>query len=75
MLFGHAIAKAALRVSLASKAIELMRRTVGESDKRIMMRDLLGYDPNVPLVPRNTLAYQAIIAGEIDDVFSTEQPE
>lgn len=48
-MFGHGLARAALKVSLADRAFRLLRRTAGKGPKRRFMGELLGYDPFRPL--------------------------
>jgi len=48
--FGHGIAKAALKVSLARQAIQLLRDAGGTSAKNKIMADVLGYDPGKALI-------------------------
>ena len=50
-LFGHGIAKAGLKVSLAGQAIRMIRGADGRMRSNQIMADLLGYDPRAPLIP------------------------
>lgn len=51
MVFGHGIAIAALKVSVAANAIRLMRGSTGRTKQGQIMSDLVGYDIGAPLIP------------------------
>lgn len=46
--FGHGIAKAGMKVSLAAKAFNLLKGAATKSEKRKIMAEILGYDPSAP---------------------------
>ena len=59
VLFGHGIAKAAMRVTLAGQVIALIRRVSGQTERNRIMGEILGYDPSTPLIPTTP----AVISG------------
>jgi len=60
-IWGHGIAKGAVRVSLGAQAIGLMRRAVGKSPKQRIMADVLGYNPVTPLIPLSPVVIGGVI--------------
>lgn len=72
-MFGHEIAQAAMRRSLAEAAI-MRLRGAGISGRRRMYNMLMQHDPTAPLIPKDSLAFAAIVAGAGSDVFSTSLP-
>lgn len=72
-LFGHQIAKAAMRRSIAESAIQYLRGT-GGGERRAIIREMLGYDPNKAIIPKKSLAFGAFAAEQANDVFSTDNP-
>jgi hypothetical protein len=69
--FGHEIAQAAMRRSLAEAVIARLRGTAA-GGKRKMYQELMRYDPNTAMIPKNSLAFAAIVSGHMSDVFSTD---
>lgn len=59
IMFGHKIAKAAMRVRLATQAFGQLRRLKDKSKQRKFLGELLGYDPYKPLIPTGTLPITA----------------
>lgn len=49
-LFGHEIAQGSLRVGLARQALGVIRGVVGKSRQRKVMSEIMGYDPDAPLI-------------------------
>ena len=78
VLFGHQIAKAALKVSLATKLIKVMQGT-GKSERRALLAELTGIDPSKALIPKSSVYGGAIIAdqisGAIEDEMKKKDPE
>lgn len=58
-MFGHGISKAAMKVSLASAAITRMRKAGSASEKRKIMGEVLGYDPDAPILPKRLVVLGA----------------
>ena len=50
-MFGHGIAQQGFKVNLAYRAINAMRGQASATRQRQIMADMLGYDPNMPLIP------------------------
>lgn len=68
-LFGHGISRAALKVNLASAAISRMRKAGAKSEKRKIMGEVLGYDPDAPILPKRLVPLGAAgpaVTGEIE---------
>lgn len=57
-MFGHGIARGALKVNLARRAFDALQQ---RSNKRAFLGEVLGYDPRAPLLPKTP----AIIGGGI----------
>src|SRR3990167_5601411 len=70
-LFGHAIARAGMKVSLAKQALDFIRGS-GRSEHRKLMAELLGYDPSSPLISNTSLAASSIILAEADEIEPVE---
>lgn len=70
VLFGHAIARAALKVSLGAQAISLMK-TLSHAQQKALMAELLGYNPYSPVIPLSSVAAGGIVADQIERI--TEQ--
>lgn len=52
ILFGHEIAKGAVKVSLGSNLMNMVRAASGTSPKKLMISDFTGYDITKPLIPK-----------------------
>lgn len=52
ILFGHEIAKGAVKVNLGTNLMNMVRSTVGSSPKQLMVSDFTGYDITKPLLPK-----------------------
>lgn len=50
-IFGHQIAKSAMKVSLASQAMGLLRAATGKTERQRILSEILGYDVTTPLLP------------------------
>lgn len=74
-IFGHAIAKAALKQSMAENIIGVLRSR-GSGAAGRMYKELMGYDPDKPMIPAKSLAYFTLLSGSAHDgdVFSTPDP-
>lgn len=70
-LFGHGIAKAALKVNIARSAFNMMRRSGDRSARKQIMGDVLGYDPYAPILPKS----MAIIGGVTQSGMDTSQQD
>ena len=70
LLVGHAIAKAQVKVGLVSNFIGALKKVTTRSEKRVMMAEILGYDPKAPLfkitVATNTGAITSGAKQEVD---------
>jgi len=51
VMFGHGIARAAMKVSLANQVMKYMRSAAGKSERTRIMGDILGYDPGASMIP------------------------
>lgn len=74
-LFGHAIAKAALRVKFAKKAFQTLSKLKDGSRRRAMMGEVLGYDPFKPLIPPKMgqiLSYEST-ADSVTDIIDAQE--
>jgi len=71
-MFGHKLARAAMRVSIARSTFDFLRGAGGQRKK--LLQELSGYNPNTPIVPRRTVAYSAIISQEVSDRFGVKEP-
>jgi hypothetical protein len=60
-LFGHDIAQAAMKRTLAETALVKLRG-MGSAQRRKVLQALGGYDPNTPLMPKGTFAAGALMA-------------
>jgi len=56
VLFGHEIAKGAVRVNLGTNLLNLVRSTAGLSNKQRLLSEALGYDITSPLLPKAPVA-------------------
>lgn len=65
-IFGHGIAKAGMKVSIASQVLGLVRRASGKSDKQRVISEILGYDTSAPLIPLSPAFVGAGIQTGID---------
>ena len=61
ILFGHEIAKGAVRVNLGTNLLNAVRSTAGSSPKQLMISDFTGYDITKPLLPKAPVAIGATI--------------
>lgn len=60
-LWGNALAQGAMKVSFGAQALKLMQRAVSKSDKRRVMESVLGYDPNITLLPATPAAIGGMV--------------
>jgi len=60
ILFGHEIAKGAVRVNLGTNLMNIARSTVGSSPKQLLISDFTGYDITKPLLPKAPGAIGAV---------------
>lgn len=67
-LLGHGIARAALKVNLAERAFNLLRRVPERSRRRQFMGDILGYDPFAPVIRPSAVGLPAAGQAAIDEV-------
>ena len=65
-IFGHGIAKAGMKVSIASQVLGLLRRASGKSEKQQIISEILGYDTTQPLIPLSPAFVGAGIQTGID---------
>jgi len=65
-IFGHEIAKAGMKVSIASQALGLIRRAAGKTDQQRIISEMLGYDTTKPLIPLSPAFVGAGIQTGID---------
>jgi hypothetical protein len=65
-MFGHQISQAGLRVRVATAMIKILRGT-GESERRAILSDMLGYNPKVPLVPKSGPIAASIFLAELEE--------
>lgn len=66
MLFGHEIAKSAVKVNIGTQLMNLVRSTVGKSPKQRILSEFVGYDINKPLLPKSPVAIGAGVQTGID---------
>lgn len=55
ILFGHEIAKGAVRVNLGTNLMNIIRGTAGSSPKQLLISDFTGYDITKPLLPKTPI--------------------
>lgn len=68
-LFGHGISRAAMKVSIATQAFARLRSAGSTNEKRRILGEVVGYDPDAPLIPKRALLYGSagpVITGEIE---------
>ena len=63
LMIGNKLAKAAVRVSLGARVLRMIRESASKSDKRLIMGELLGYDPFRPPLSGLFAGTAAITAG------------
>lgn len=56
LVLGNSLARNASLIELGTSAIRLIGRIRGKRKKRAFLGQMLGYDPNVPLIPKAQLA-------------------
>jgi hypothetical protein len=66
-IFGHAIAKAGLKVNLAKKAFGMIRAVSGKSAKNQIMAEILGYNPGASLLPKSPIVIGGAIQTGLDE--------
>ena len=66
ILFGHEIAKGAVRVNLGTNLMNIVRGTAGSSPKQLMISDFTGYDITRPLLPKAPVAIGATVQSGIN---------
>jgi len=49
--FGHGIAKAAMKVSIAGQLMKMLRAAAGKTEKQKILSEILGYDTTKSLIP------------------------
>lgn len=67
-MFGHGMARQALKVNLARKIFDAAKN---KSNKRAFMSEVLGYDPNKPLIPKSP----AVIGGTTQTLQRQEEEQ
>jgi len=60
-LFGHGIAKAGMKVSIASQLLGLMRQATGKTERAQILSEILGYDVTQPLIPVAPIGASGVI--------------
>lgn len=60
---GHQIARKGYIVANLRQILRAVREGIfGSSQKQLMYRELLGYDPDIPIISKKSLAYTAIVS-------------
>lgn len=58
-MFGHGISRAAMKVNIAQQVFSRMRAAGSNKEKREVMGEVLGIDPNSPILPKRMILYGA----------------
>tara|TARA_R110002094_G_scaffold157781_2_gene144044 strand:+ start:10891 stop:12681 length:1791 start_codon:yes stop_codon:yes gene_type:complete len=66
ILFGHEIAKGAVRVNLGTNLMNIVRGTAGSSPKQLLISDFTGYDITKPLLPKTPIAIGSTVQAGIN---------
>lgn len=63
LLFGHGIHRGGMKIKLSRKLLGRLRSAT-DDQRRVLLREMLGYDPNQPLMKKGTLSYGAVMSDQ-----------
>lgn len=68
-MFGHGISRAAMKVNIAQQVFSRMRSAGSKKEKREIMGEVLGIDPDAPILPKRMILYGTVgpsVSGTIE---------
>lgn len=74
-LLGSGLAKAAVRVSLGTTLLKMVRKTASGAQKKAMISDLIGADFKKPFISKTSLGAQAFAASEISQTLGNDSDD